>query len=192
MTARKSVWAGVRGVNGRMAEIFTRASLKQQTSSYRYRNEWKPMAALHQQWCKVYMISHGPVCMCGLCAETVVHCLVCLLGHRSRGGLGRWCSYRATVQTPQPAPPLLRLRVLLFLSIDLPHFHSRNHSAGLSTQLTFPRTLPIPISMILKSWPIFPQCSAGSLRSPSLQLQREGSKGNIQNTVKETETISIV
>lgn len=61
MTARKSVWAGVRGVNGRMAEIFTRASLKQQTSSYRYRNEWKPMAALHQQWCKVYMISHGPV-----------------------------------------------------------------------------------------------------------------------------------
>lgn len=54
------------------------------------------------------------------------------------------------------APPLLRLRVLPFGSISpLPLQESLSSS---SPQLIFPRTQPIPVSMIQDSWPIFPLC----------------------------------
>lgn len=43
--------------------------------------------------------------------------------------------------------------------------------SGLSTQLTFPRTLPIPIFMFLDSWPIFPVCNR--------DLEASSFKGNV-------------
>lgn len=54
-----------------------------------------------------------------------------------------------------PAPPLLRLRVLLLWSIDSLHFYSRNPSVAYQ-QLTFPRTPPFLHPTILDSWPRIP------------------------------------
>lgn len=65
-------------------------------------------------------------------------------------------SYNSTYTNPFRTTPAQGFT----LPIDwLGSFTFQESLGGISTQLTFPRTLPIPILMILDSWPIFPRAT---------------------------------
>ena len=114
-------------------------------------------------------------------AETNVNFPECSTGHWNWGGLEKWWRYHHSIQPPTPpittsAPP----QGFTLLIDWLTPFPFQESLSGLSTQLTFPRTLPIPISMILDSQPVFPVYNLDLCVHWSLQLQSKCSIEGIQ------------
>lgn len=104
--------------------------------------------------------------------KTNVHSLECSSPHWTWGRLEHWWRCNHAVQAPTPpsttSPQLQGFTPVIDWFTTFPFQESLS---GLSTQLTFPRTLPIPIFMFLDSWPIFPVCNR--------DLEASSFKGNV-------------
>lgn len=108
--------------------------------------------------------------------KTNVHSLQWSSPHWTWGRLEHWWRCNHAVQAPTPPATTSPQPQGFTPVIDwFTTFPFQESLSGLSTQLTFPRTLPIPIFMFLDSWPIFPVCNR--------DLEASSFKGNV--SVKE-------